>query len=168
MQLRPAEPADALEVAGVHIRSWQVAYRGIFPDEYLDNLRPDERAERYTFGDPDPAQPTTVVAVAGGAIRGFATTGPARDDDAQPGGELFAIYVDPDHWGTGAGRMLMTDARQRLAREGYRNAALWVLVDNQRAISFYQRDGWQPDGSRRIEHVWGVPADEVRYRRPLP
>ena len=36
MLLRPAEPADAMDVARVHVRAWQVAYRNLLPDEYLD------------------------------------------------------------------------------------------------------------------------------------
>ena len=38
MTVREAQPRDAAEVAGVHVRSWQVAYRGLFPDDYLDGL----------------------------------------------------------------------------------------------------------------------------------
>jgi hypothetical protein len=34
--MREAQPQDAAEVARVHVRSWQVAYRGLFPDDYLD------------------------------------------------------------------------------------------------------------------------------------
>jgi GNAT superfamily N-acetyltransferase len=36
-------------VACVHVRSWQAAYRGLLPDEYLDGLRAEDRANRYTF-----------------------------------------------------------------------------------------------------------------------
>lgn len=54
MRCRPAEPGDAGAVARVHVRSWQVAYRGPFPDESLDGLRPEDRASRHTFGDHDP------------------------------------------------------------------------------------------------------------------
>jgi hypothetical protein len=36
MLLRPAEPADAMAVARVHVRAWQIAYRTLLPDEYLD------------------------------------------------------------------------------------------------------------------------------------
>ena len=49
MLLRPAEPVDAMAVARVHVRSWQVGYRGLLPDAYLDGLRAEERAERYDF-----------------------------------------------------------------------------------------------------------------------
>ena len=44
MFLRPAEPGDASAVALVHVRAWQTRYRKLLPDEYLDGLRPEERA----------------------------------------------------------------------------------------------------------------------------
>ena len=36
--LRDATPADALDIATVHVESWQVGYRGLMPDEVLDGL----------------------------------------------------------------------------------------------------------------------------------
>jgi hypothetical protein len=49
MTVREAHPQDAAEVAGVHVRSWEVAYQGLFPDDYLDGLRPEDRMAHYTF-----------------------------------------------------------------------------------------------------------------------
>jgi GNAT superfamily N-acetyltransferase len=167
MLLRTAQPADAAAVAAVHVRSWQVAYRALLPDDYLDGLRPEERARRYTFGQPAPQQPETIVAVEGGTIRGFATTGPCRDDDRRGTGELLALYVDPDRWGRGIGRALMRGARAHLAGQGFDEASLWVIAGNDRAESFYRIDGWVPDGSRRLDEVWGVTVDEIRYCRSL-
>ena len=130
MFLRAAQPADAIAVAKVHVRSWQIAYRGLLPDEYLDGLRPEDRAQSYTFGDPDPLLPASVVAVEGRDICGFATTGPSRDEDRLGTGELLALYVDPDRWGVGIGRALIREARARLAQQGFDKASLWVLVGN--------------------------------------
>ena len=42
-----------MAVARVHVRSWQVGYRGLLPDAYLDGLRAEERAERYNFASGD-------------------------------------------------------------------------------------------------------------------
>jgi hypothetical protein len=44
---------------------------------------------------------------------------------------------------------------------------LWVIARNERAERFYQCDGWVPDGSRRLDEVWGVTVDEIRYCRSL-
>jgi GNAT superfamily N-acetyltransferase len=168
MLVRPAQPSDAAAVAGVHVRSWQGGSRGLLPDEYLDALRPEDRAARYTFGDPDPLAPLTIVAVEAGTICGFASIGPCQDGDADGSGELLALYVDPDRWGLGIGRSLMVEARGRLLRHGFARARLWLLAGNRRAERFYRIDGWEPDGARRQGEVWDLAVDELRYRRGLP
>lgn len=165
LEVRPAQPEDAAAVAGVHVRSWQVGYRGLLADDYLDGLRPEDRMRHYRFDSTDPAEPSTIVAVEDGAIRGFATTGPCRDADLADGGEVLALYVDPDAWGRGVGRRLMVEARAGLGRGGFTDAVVWVLVGNDRAQRFYAADGWRPDGQRRTVEVWNVTVDEVRYRR---
>src|SRR4051794_4986692 len=82
MLLRPAEPSDALAVARVHVRAWQVAYRNLLPDDYLNSLKPEDRAQPYPSGGTDPREPMTTVAVdEQGTVRGFATTCAARDAD---------------------------------------------------------------------------------------
>jgi len=168
MLLRPAEPADAMAVARVHVRAWQVAYRNLLPDDYLNSLKPEDRAQRYTFGGTDPREPMTTVAVdERGTIRGFATTCAARDADVPGHGELAAIHVDPDCWGRGVGVALLASARTFLLDSGFRRAILWVLVGNTRAERFYMKDGWTPDGVQRTDTVWGVQVNDQRYRRTL-
>ena len=166
--IRAAEPPDALAVARVHVRSWQVGYRGLLSDSYLDGLKPEERAGRYSFGSSDPRAPATLVASMEGVVCGFATTSPARDADSAGQGELCGLYVDPDWWDSGVGRALIAAARGRLAGQGYLSALLWVLDSNARAQRFYAKDGWKPDGMRRVEKVWDVKVQELRYSRPLP
>jgi GNAT superfamily N-acetyltransferase len=168
MLLRAAIPDDVREVANVHVRSWQVAYRGLMPDEYLDALSPEDRAKRgYTFGSSDPLQPATIVAVDEGAICGFATTGPAWGTDAHGSGEVHGLYVDPPSWGLGIGRALIAAAREHLRSQDFTEACLWVLDGNDRAERFYRADGWVSDGTRRVAAVDGLMVNEVRYDRHL-
>jgi ribosomal protein S18 acetylase RimI-like enzyme len=169
--LRAARLEDASAVAGIHVRAWQIAYRGLLPDDYLDALRPEDRASRYAFARPEgmsnPDQPKTIVAVKDGSIVGFATTRPSPDSDVPDAAELAALYVDPPMWRSGIGRQLIAEARESLRRSGFHEATLWVLVSNDRAQRFYRADGWQPDGQRRLQEVWGITVDEMRYRRSL-
>ena len=168
MLLRPADPADAIAVARVHVRAWQAAYRKLLPEDYLDSLKPEDRAQRYTFGGTDPREPMTTVAVdEGGTVRGFATTCAARDADVPGYGELAAIHVDPDWWGRGVGVALLASARAFLLDAGFQRAILWVLVGNTRAEHFYVKDGWTPDGTQRTDTVWGVQVKDQRFRRRL-
>jgi GNAT superfamily N-acetyltransferase len=156
-----------MAVARVHVRSWQAAYRGLMPDAFLDQLRPEDRAARYDFATTDPAKPRTLIVEIDGAVRGFATTMPSRDPDAADHGELCALYVDPDDWGRGYGLSLVEEARRHLFTCGFASAILWLLEGNVRADRFYRADGWLPDGSRRTETMWGITVNDLRYRRAL-
>ena len=166
-EVRPAVSGDAHGVARVHVRSWQSAYRGLIAQEYLDSLKPDDWAARYTFGRMGLRLPSTQVAVDGSTICGLVTTGLCRDIDLPNFGELMAIYVDPAYLHTGVGRVLMAAGRERLRRVGVAAASLWVLDGNVRARRFYERDGWRPDGTRRTRAYGDVRVEEVRYRCTL-
>jgi GNAT superfamily N-acetyltransferase len=163
-EVRAAVPEDSYDVARVHIRSWQSAYRGLIAQEYLDSLTPEVWAGEYTFDRIGLQLPSTQVAVDGSTICGLVTTGLCRDKDLSNFGELMAIYVDPAYMRTGVGRLLMIAARERLRRVGVMQASLWVLDGNVRARGFYERDGWRRDGTRRTRTYGNVPVDEVRYR----
>ena len=167
MILRPAAPDDAMAVARVHVRAWQVAYRGLMPEAYLSGLRPEERAARYDFASLDPARPRTLVAFEADTILGFATFSPARDEEAAGQGELCALYVEPDCWGRGIGRALASAAREQLHGLGFRNAVLWVVAGNARAERFYRADGWTRDEMQRPRQIWSVTVSTVRYSRML-
>jgi ribosomal protein S18 acetylase RimI-like enzyme len=161
--VRPATGDDSLAIETVRVRGWQRAYRGIFPDEELDALPIDDVRWRRRLVEPPPGW-STLVAEDGATVVGFTSVGPSRDERGL--GELYAIYVDPEAWSTGAGRALIERAEERLA-ERYEVATLWVLEDNPRARSFYERHGWSPDEARKVVPRLGVRAAEVRYRKQL-
>lgn len=167
LTVRDATASDAIEVARVHIRAWQAAYRGLMPDEFLDGLREEERASRYSLGSTGSETPETILAVNDGVIRGFASIGPSRDADIPDAGELCALYIDPSHWQKGIGSLLMAHGYQRMRARGFDEAILWLLVGNEGAERFYRADGWSPDGSSRHENVWGVESHVIRFRRAL-
>jgi GNAT superfamily N-acetyltransferase len=162
--VRPAAVADAPAMGRVHVRAWQAAYRGHMPDDYLDGLRPEDRAAYWerALGRHD-LRGAILVAERAGEVIGFATVGPAQDPEGA--GELYAINLDPDHWGTGAGRALLEAAQAELARLGVAETVLWVLTGNARARRFYEIAGWVADGAERTGEVFGVTVPEVRYRR---
>jgi GNAT superfamily N-acetyltransferase len=156
--IRNGTPADAEAVAGVHVRTWQAAYADVFPAERLSELSVERRAGQWRDRPP-------LVAERDGVVVGFVSVGASRDDDGC--GELFAIYVDPDHWGTGVGRELVEAGEERLRELGHTEAILWVLDDNPRARRFYERAGWYHDGATRPIEIFGIEVPEVRYRRKL-
>ncbi len=154
------------------MRSWQEAYRGLIPQDYLDGLVPAQRlpSRRQILESLDWSRAGSLVAIDDGRLAGFADFGPTRDDDEEPGsvGEIMAIYLEAPAWGKGIGRKLMSAALASLARAGYGQVTLWVLDSNRRARTFYEAAGFRPDGSVKYDRSRGFRLRELRYRRPLP
>ncbi|MST32288.1 GNAT family N-acetyltransferase [Acidimicrobiaceae bacterium USS-CC1] len=168
--VRAAEPADAAGIGLVHVRSWQAAYAGHFPQEFLDALDPAARAEgwRRILGAAQRARQADLVAEVDGRVGGFVSVGPSRDSDASGAAEVYAIYLLAELWGSGLGRRLMDAALGTLAGLGFDAATLWVLEGNQRGRRFYKKGGWSIDGATKVDDSPGFPIAEVRYRRSLP
>ncbi len=169
--IRRATPDGADDIADVHARSWQVAYRGLLPDELIKQTVAGRqaRAERSRDRLTDEKSPRRVsVAVDGGNIVGMAVIGPSRDPEAGPTtGELKAIYLAPEAMGRGIGGALLERAVADLGDRGFTDVMLWVLRDNRRARRFYEAAGWQTDGATKEEERPGGVLHEARYRRSL-
>jgi GNAT superfamily N-acetyltransferase len=162
--VRPATVADAPAMGRLHVRAWQAAYRGQMPDGYLDGLRAQDRSAHWEGAlRRTDLRGVILVAEQAGEVVGFAVAGPSRDPAGA--GELYVINIDPDHWGTGAGRALLEAAQTELAGPGVDESVLWVLSGNARARRFYEIAGWAADGSERTSEVFGATVHEVRYRR---
>ena len=163
MSLRDARLEDAEAIANVHVRTWQGAYGHIFPAEKLAAISVEAwtRHWRQWLTDPVPGTHRLVVEDEDG-IRGFASAGPAGDEPGS--GEVYAIYVLPEAWGSGHGRELMTAILDRLRGEGYADAVLWVLENNPRTRRFYEQAGWQPEGEPHEETFLETLVPVVRYR----
>jgi ribosomal protein S18 acetylase RimI-like enzyme len=131
--IRPGTPDDAEGVARVHVETWQAAYAQTLPREQLQALSVKEAVERSRHW------PPTFVAERDGEILGFVSVGTSRDPATD--GELFAIYVHPEQWGTGVGCALIEAGEEELRRLGHQDAVLWVLDDNPRARRFYELAG---------------------------
>jgi ribosomal protein S18 acetylase RimI-like enzyme len=168
VRIREAEPKDAEAIAGVHVRSWQAAYRGQLTDDYLDGLSVQERVEQHRGALASPGDRRTWVVDEGGRVVGFAVTGPSQDADAdERTGELYAIYLEPDRFGSGIGKTLSDHAVADLRERGFRTATLWVLDTNDGARRFYEREGWATDGLATSERVDCEMRPTLRYRIDL-
>ena len=151
-----------------HVRAWQAAYRGVMPDEYLDALSTEERASMWRDRIARVDLPPLLVAETGGAVVGFAAYGRERpSSEARGAGELYAMNLDPGHWGKGIGRLLLRHVMDALRSLGYEEAILWVAPQNVRARSLYESEGWRADGAVADEEVLGVTVTEMRYRTEL-
>ncbi|MDG9701444.1 GNAT family N-acetyltransferase [Streptomyces sp. DH37] len=172
VRVREAAEADLEAVAALRVRGWRHAYRGLMPREYLEGLdaaayaarrREDFAATRGTV--------TDLVAVDGdGRVAGWAAFGPYRGDGGEGGGcggELYALYAEPERIGTGIGRTLLDEVVRRSVARRVPRLLLWVVEGNVRARRFYEAAGFAPDGAEESSDAGGAPVAEVRYVREL-
>ena len=111
MPIRDATIDDADAVALVHVHGWQWGYRGLLPDEYLDGLSAEQRAEQWRSWLLEPGRTRTRLAEVDGTCVGFSVSGPSRDPGAADDtGEVYAIYVEAPSAGTGLGAELLRSA----------------------------------------------------------
>ncbi len=158
--VRPATPADGRAIAEVKIETWRATYAGVVPQAVLDAMEVEAHA-RYWARAAACDDAGTFVAEQGGEVMGFASSGPCFHDVAI--GELYAIYVRPSAWSTGAGLALM-EAGVVWLSERWPAAVLWVAEENPRARRFYERYGWVAETTRVAEVAPGAVISEVLYR----
>ena len=144
MRLESATAEDCRAIAEVHVESWQHAYKGILPQEYLASLSVAEREAMWRrMVEREPSH--LVLARNVDQIVGFVAFGASRDEGAPADcAEIWAIYVKPACWSTGAGRLLWLEALQRILAEGYKSISLWVIVGNERAVAILRACGFFP------------------------
>jgi hypothetical protein len=149
--VRSPLPEDAPGLGHAHWLTWQEAYRGVMPDDYLERQTEDRMTAKWQVR-LEMDEPDGIVAVGvspDGEVLGFASGGPTRDDDAPVAWELYAVNIVGTAYGVGLGHDLVA------AVTGDRPNHLWVIVDNPRARAFYAKEGYVPDGVEKIHEASG-------------
>ena len=100
-------------------------------------------------------------------VMAFAVAAPARagTDDLVGAAEVEYVAVRPGRWGNGLARGVLELLCAELAADGFTRAQLLVYVSNRRAVSLYERLGWQAAGRPQPHRRTGKP--EQRYQRTL-
>ena len=168
MNLRHATTKDMERIASLHALSWSTAYRGIFPDDYLDQDVIEDR--RSVWSDRlrvPPANQMVIVAEGDSGIEGFICA--YGDQDPRWGSLIDNLHVTPDRKRSGIGTLLMREGALRL-KERYplSGVHLWALEENAPARRFYERLGGRNTETAEIEVLGGATAMSCRYAWPTP
>lgn len=154
---------DFLSVSHVYEESWKAAYRGLLPQAYLDSLP----AGQWIHYLERPGRESLIL-LDGGKIVGAAGCSASRTPELSGWGEINSLYLLPEYWGRGCGKLLFSAVMELLESMGYQNLFLWVLEGNQRARAFYQRMGFRPDATYQDVEIGGMPVREILHRRAAP
>jgi ribosomal protein S18 acetylase RimI-like enzyme len=184
--VRAARESDAPGLARIQVASWRASLGGLVPDEILAELGSTEAEEQFAerwrdaITNPPSSRHKVHVAVqpdAGGDVSGgtasmapvgFASAGPATDDDKWPAtdAELYELHVLPSADDEGHGPRLLAAVADTLAEDGFRSACTWALSGDSPRLSFLETAGWAPDGAHSNLDM-GVKVHVVRLHTLL-
>lgn len=164
--IREAKLKDFHDLGYVHSESWKVAYKGIVSDSILERMT-IENSEKRFFDAISSGIEKNIVAEKDDKIVGFTCIGKCRDNDVdQSYGEVWGIYLLPSCWREGIGTKLLLHDLSYLKNEGYKKVTLWVFEENRNARLFYEKFGFEFDGTKK-EYNFGRIVNEIRYKRDL-
>ena len=151
--LKEMETEDEIRgKAYVHWKAWHEAYPAMISHEYLEKLTL-KKCEKIAFSWPD----NTIVAKDSDRVIGFVCFG-NRGEETPETGEIFALYLLSEYYGTGVALQLMNAGLDQL--DGFSQVCLWVLKENKRAIRFYQKCGFYLNGEEMVSS--NIDASEIK------
>ena len=131
MTIRWAYAEDAHTLARVHVASWHTAYRGMVADSVLKDFTMDKWQDHFQKAIIEKTEDIAVIEEHG-KVLGYTIIGPSRDDDTDVRncGEIWGLYISPEHWRKGLGSRLTEWALNELLSRGYETVNLWVFKGN--------------------------------------
>ncbi|HTT98934.1 MAG TPA: GNAT family N-acetyltransferase [Rhizomicrobium sp.] len=160
LTIRTARPADAAAIARVYIDSWHDTYPGVLSKSLLCSMTPKGQTARW-LASINHRELVLVAEHDKHGIVAMASAGAVRDRGLGYDGEVFTLYVDPDHFGCGAGRQLLTGTFAELRKRGFRSCVIWAHAGNN-ARFFYEAMGGRLV-AERTARMMGDTVPEVAF-----
>ena len=163
--IRKAETKDSSRIADIQIFGWRYAYRRIISDVVLFSKLNIEKKSQKVRESIEENKEEWYVFEEEEIIKGMMMLGPSRDKDKVESFELWCIYVDPLMLRSGIGHKMLEYCENEAKKRGYKENMLWVLKDNKIGKSFYEKNGYMPDGKEQLIETLDVL--ETRYIKEI-
>ena len=139
--IRKKERKDCFDVAHVVTVAWNETYRGIVPDDFLDNLyaNEEERAKN-SYNNFNEKENHQFVLEVDDKVVGFINVGSTDEPDYDNCGEIHAVYIINGYKGQGFGKELIDAGIDELKSMGYNKMIIGCLVGNP-SNKFYEHIG---------------------------
>lgn len=161
--VRRARVDDAAAIAGVYVDAWRSAYAGILPDRGLVRLSTGAQTRAWTRALRSGAVDGSILVAerAANGVVGVGSIGEARTPALPHAGEIYALYVAPDHHDQGIGRTLLYRLFDALIDRGLNSTLAWVMAENP-ARFFYEAMGARRVGERD-QQLWNAAHRQAAY-----
>lgn len=162
--IRKAIKDDVTAISKIHVDGWKYAYKGILPEDFLQNRSYEEQCNKWNnryFNNEDTTEIVLVAENDVGAVVGFISVDAVSKIEGIDG-SIGALYIDTSHHGKGYGTALFKAAADILKKLGVKSFVLTAFKENKKACSFYEALGGIVF-SEKIEVIGGVEAAGVTY-----
>jgi ribosomal protein S18 acetylase RimI-like enzyme len=169
--IRAANVEDAAEIANVHINAWREAYKGIFPQDYLDDLplsfkRRMKMWEKIITTKKSSTNVFVAESKASGVV-GFCSVEAGQEKGFLNFGEIKAIYLLEKFQKQGIGKKLLQSSLSFLKSNKFEQAFCWV-VENNPTRKFYERNGGELiPHINKVDEDLGTKIIELAYQWKL-
>lgn len=143
--IREAEKADVTAMAQVVSDSWRAAYGELISEEDMKLFANTVRREELFKAGLEKGK-LTYVLLCGGEVKGVCSAEGYDKDGFSDTVEIDQFYLSPSVIGEGLGSRLMEFVLKDFSDRGYKQSVLFVMEGNERAVRFYERKGFKPDG----------------------
>ncbi|PEU81594.1 GNAT family N-acetyltransferase [Bacillus anthracis] len=152
--IRRAIKDDIPCIAKVHADSWKTTYKGIFPDEFLENITYEKREKQWEniFQQEDNHQFRFVAETLDGTIIGFIDGGVERTGTYNCDGELYAIYLLQEYQGMKIGQKLFQALLLECINNEMQSLLVWVVTNNP-SKKFYEKFNPEKIDTKFLERV---------------
>jgi len=164
IKIRAAKPADAAEIANVHLNSWREAYQGQLAPEFLDGMPFTFKSRKQNWEHFLAQHPNNLFVAEGerGIVGFMSLNTPGRDVEMKDHAEVGAIYLLARHKGKKVGLHLLKAGFKSLSERGFNKAYCWMLKGNPTA-KFYESTGAKLNGKEKVVQIANKDEAEVMY-----
>ncbi len=159
MVIRKVLKEDDFQAIGdIYANSWKVAYKGLVPQDYLDSLGGSRWSNILANSEYD-----AYVILDKEKYVGTSSIYAGRDENMEGWGEIVSIYLLPEYFGKGYGKLLFEFVIEALYYKGFRDIYLWTLEGNARAQKFYEKNGFYKSNDTKKAFIGNKEVTEIKY-----
>ena len=165
--IRAGKLSDADQITAIKVDSWKETYKDLIPKEALNKITYEKEKEKYInkFNNR-----RIVVYEENNEILGYSFFGKRQNVNKEKmedyTSEIYALYIKNDFKRKGVGTKLINHIWDTLKKENNEKVLLWCLKDNQNAIDFYKKNGFEYLNNKK-EELNGVNIEELSFGKKL-
>lgn len=152
-KIRKIVKKECFDITHIETLAWNETYKGIVPDEFLNNLynNEDERTKRR-LDNYEKSEKNQYVLEINNMIVGYVHFGPTEEKDIPNCGEIYGLYILNEYKGNGFGRKLVETGIKELKSMGYDKMVIGCL-DGNKSNDFYKHLGGKYIRTRIFEKL---------------